>query len=1258
MPPIILPTGISIEIFDTSGDISRSVTNGIQLSLGFGSPPIFSPFGHDVLAVAGTGTRLSLGAATAATNRPVIANGTIETPKGARLRGSPINQNIRAQTTPPVTLLTHWQTLKAAECNFSRVDVKTGDVGRTVAQQLAHIDNAVNNASQAGMYMSLMNTISPGNYNLTQLLDFWGTCADRYKDRQHVFYEITNEPVNNGPYWGLSSAWTDAKLTDLIQVHDVIRSNAPDTIIAILSSANIATNAQAWVTRPIQRWEALSGGVDWTKTIIAFHHYGGTLRCTLSGGPPETEDSGWAAINYIRDLGYPLYCSETNDWHNDVLAFPEPYLSQMKIVLRGYEENRMSWCFLDGDLSFSHLIPKIMDLHDQGYYWGGEGSSDPNLISAGKTLLGKLVNLPQGGTDRVYSGQLTFASANRCYDTTGYWPMVLAEAVIDGEVAGFATVSQDKISDMIAHATAGGIVMDECRVHNLLTRATMTTGTATDAEIIGVITPGTVANNNFKEWFDAYATAMQQLEAAGVPVIITPWRSMNFEFWYRNRTPSVITQLWQYTWDYLVNVKGCHNLIFAFAPHANPKNATTYWPGDDYVDIAGLLAYPDLRTAELQASYFTDYAGLVATAKPFALLGFGPKPATVPSANADDGRYDRLVAGLKNVLPKTTFWVSKTAAWSMTPEYQGGTTARLITLLSDPWIKSRNEDPLPSAGEFDPYNLFIAESAHHRPIGSGAAFAGSGSAFLNMWNLWPSNWGDFNRGSPYGCLYYVVNSVTSPKVTIALNPNGDEPPRGIPVSGIPHPPQVVFATNTDFNDSSVVFIEEDTGKIHEFRECRATTGTVATPSSPMQARSYRPHWAVPNGAADTGVTSGLGHGRAVGNTTATRVGHTAAGISFAFGLLLRADLDRNGPIGHILQCVFPSRVGDGGATAAQIVLGKSIILPASTRDGFCDTAAYCTGPVPYGGILSLPTGVNIYNRGFNALQIKFAECVRDYGILAIDTGGNFAIRTDQNVTDSQLTQLRAALKNLKPDLRLITNGAWDPANPLRPTGGGTARAPNTATTIPPTPTGPRTYTTSFATAENPMVDGGNWLLGQRDGVDWSDVLTTGGNAKGKNRTSPQFADPTAIVSGTWAANQEVSAVAYRTGAGTDRREIELRLRNNLRAGFCNGYEVIFRAYDSPGLIQVVKWPGAPATNINQFVFLANSSGTQYLFSNGSVLRATIIGNTIRAYIDGSLVLTVTDTSNPITSGSPGFGFNYNYGDYSDHGLQSFTAKEI
>src|ERR1035438_4153195 len=72
-----------------------------------------------------------------------------------------------------------------------------------------------------------------------------------------------------------------------------------------------------------------------------------------------------------------------------------------------------------------------------------------------------------------------------------------------------------------------------------------------------------------------------------------------------------------------------------------------------------------------------------------------------------------------------------------------------------------------------------------------------------------------------------------------------------------------------------------------------------------------------------------------------------------------------------------------------------------------------------------------------------------------------------------------------------------------------------------------TYTTNFPSDENPISQGGNWINGKANGLDWSDVRTTGGMAIGTqvgNEGSDN--DSTALLTGTWGPNQTASATVY------------------------------------------------------------------------------------------------------------------------------------
>jgi len=92
---------------------------------------------------------------------------------------------------------------------------------------------------------------------------------------------------------------------------------------------------------------------------------------------------------------------------------------------------------------------------------------------------------------------------------------------------------------------------------------------------------------------------------------------------------------------------------------------------------------------------------------------------------------------------------------------------------------------------------------------------------------------------------------------------------------------------------------------------------------------------------------------------------------------------------------------------------------------------------------------------------------------------------------------------------------------------------------PPIPTGTHgPCTTNFSRAENPISEGGKWLNGQTDGLDWTDVRTTPGFAFGTeiggNRPDPQkYDDSTALLKGTWGPDQTVQATVHSANPTQD-----------------------------------------------------------------------------------------------------------------------------
>ncbi len=289
-----------------------------------------------------TGVPASAGPDPLRRGRPQVLNHSLYTDTGLLLRGC--TMDIRKQATPPCNQPAVWAAYRALGLNVVRLGVKTDadGAGRALADQLPFLDAAVECAWDARMYVMILVSINPGGYNLAQLTEFWTAVAPRYKDRAHVFYEITNEPVGGGGYWGQTSHWTTAKLRDLRGVFDIMRAGAPDTHICMFSTPNLYPNAASWLTVP-QQFEALGSPIDWSKTSISFHHYPGTYAF----GDPD----GFSGLAALQAAGYSLFMSECNDFMGDGPATDPRNSQQVWAWLstgHGGVSAPVAWCNLDG----------------------------------------------------------------------------------------------------------------------------------------------------------------------------------------------------------------------------------------------------------------------------------------------------------------------------------------------------------------------------------------------------------------------------------------------------------------------------------------------------------------------------------------------------------------------------------------------------------------------------------------------------------------------------------------------------------------------------------------------------------------------------------------------------------------------------------------------------------------------------------------------------------------------------------------------
>lgn len=191
------------------------------------------------------------------------------------------------------------------------------------------------------------------------------------------------------------------------------------------------------------------------------------------------------------------------------------------------------------------------------------------------------------------------------------------------------------------------------------------------------------------------------------------------------------------------------------------------------------------------------------------------------------------------------------------------------------------------------------------------------------------------------------------------------------------------------------------------------------------------------------------------------------------------------------------------------------------------------------------------------------------------------------------------------------------------------------------------FSTTFASTENPISEGGIWLNGETDGGDWHDCRTTGGNCVGAaDNFGSRYADDIACLKtayrefspAQWAQGTVYRADGYSGGGGS--HEVELLLRWSISAGEARGYEASIGIRPGGTYAFIVRWNG----DLGDYTTLWDPDGSIGSYVNeptpladGDVIRAEIDADGLITLYQNELVLgSVTNTT--WTSGQPGVGF--------------------
>ena len=124
------------------------------------------------------------------------------------------------------------------------------------------------------------------------------------------------------------------------------------------------------------------------------------------------------------------------------------------------------------------------------------------------------------------------------------------------------------------------------------------------ANALRSILPGGENHDYYKAKLDKVANVFNNLRGADgklIPAIFRPFHELDGSwFWWGSAycTPQQYKQLWQFTVEYLRDVKQVHNLLYSYAPDNSYTTSVQYlerYPGDEYIDILGMDNYGDFN---------------------------------------------------------------------------------------------------------------------------------------------------------------------------------------------------------------------------------------------------------------------------------------------------------------------------------------------------------------------------------------------------------------------------------------------------------------------------------------------------------------------------------------------------------------------------------------------------------------------------------------------------------------------------------------
>ncbi|MGN8026317.1 glycosyl hydrolase [Microbacterium sp. 22242] len=235
----------------------------------------------------------------------------------------------------------------------------------------------------------------------------------------------------------------------------------------------------------------------------------------------------------------------------------------------------------------------------------------------------------------------------------------------------------------------------------------------TSGDALRAVLPGGAHNADLNAFLDLIAVAATHATDANghaIPIVFRPWHeNAGSWFWWGAAfgTPGEYAELYRYTVEYLRDLKGVHNLLYAFSPGGGfGGNADQYlrtYPGDDFVDVLGYDTYDAAADSTFLSGLVSDLGMIAdladARGKISAFTEFGITGGVQPDGQNKNVHWYMDVLNAIKADPRAS-----RSAYMLTWADFGGTTT--------PYIPTSGE-MLPDFQAYydDPYTLF----AHDLP---------------------------------------------------------------------------------------------------------------------------------------------------------------------------------------------------------------------------------------------------------------------------------------------------------------------------------------------------------------------------------------------------------------------------------------------------------------------------------------------------------------------------------------------------------------